>query len=181
MLQCTSLYPCPPEKIGLNLIPFFRERYGCKVGLSDHSGTIFPGLAAAALGMDFLEVHITFSRETFGPDVASSVTAAEFRTLVDGVRFIERMVANPVGKEQLDPALVPLRSIFTKSVTVRADLPAGTVLTAQHLIARKPGTGIPAARIEQVIGRRLRSPVGAGHVLQEADLLGEQEHPPERG
>ncbi len=40
VLQCTSAYPCPPEKVGLNLIPFFRERYGCAVGLSDHSGTI---------------------------------------------------------------------------------------------------------------------------------------------
>src|SRR5215831_283700 len=47
VLQCTSAYPCPPEKIGLNLIPFFRKRYDCEVGLSDHSGTIFAGLAAA--------------------------------------------------------------------------------------------------------------------------------------
>ncbi len=170
LLQCTSMYPCPPEKVGLNVIPFYRERYGCKVGLSDHSGTIFAGLAAAALGIDFLEVHITFSRETFGPDVASSITSAEFRTLVDGIRFIERMRANPVAKQELDPALVPLRSIFTKSVTLRSDLPAGAVLTAQDLLARKPGTGIPAARMAQVIGRRLRHPLGAGHVLQETDL-----------
>ncbi len=50
VLQCTSSYPCPPERVGLNLIPFFRERYSCPVGLSDHSGTIYAGLAAAALG-----------------------------------------------------------------------------------------------------------------------------------
>ena len=46
VFQCTSAYPCPPDKVGLNLIPFFRERYSCSVGLSDHSGTIFAGLAA---------------------------------------------------------------------------------------------------------------------------------------
>ena len=74
LLQCTSSYPCPPEKVGLNMIPFLRQRYGCKVGLSDHSGTIFPGLAGAAIGLDALEVHITFSRECFGPDVPASVT-----------------------------------------------------------------------------------------------------------
>ena len=50
-LQCTTAYPCPPEKVGLNLIPIFRARYGCPVGLSDHSGTIYPGLAAATLGI----------------------------------------------------------------------------------------------------------------------------------
>ena len=82
VLQCTSLYPCPPELVGLNLIPEFRARYGCAVGLSDHSATIYPGLAAAALGIEVLEVHITLSREMFGPDVVASVTTAELRQLV---------------------------------------------------------------------------------------------------
>ena len=61
------MYPCPPEKIGLNMIPYYRQRYGCAVGLSDHSGTIFPGLAAATVGIEVLEVHVVFSRECFGP------------------------------------------------------------------------------------------------------------------
>ena len=95
LLQCTSVYPCPPEKIGLNLIPFFRERYGCTVGLSDHSGTIYVGLAAATLGIDVLEVHVTFSKQMFGPDVPASVTTTELGQLVEGIRFIEKMKATP--------------------------------------------------------------------------------------
>jgi N,N'-diacetyllegionaminate synthase len=74
VFQCTTAYPCPPEKIGLNLVPFYRERYGCWAGLSDHSGTIYPGLAGAATGLDMLEVHVALSREMFGPDVIASVT-----------------------------------------------------------------------------------------------------------
>src|SRR5262249_42308906 len=93
VFPCTTPYPCPPEKIGLTLIPFYRERYRCWVGLSDHSATIFPGLAAAALGIDMLEVHVALSREMFGPDVVASVTTQELRQLVDGIRFIERMRA----------------------------------------------------------------------------------------
>ena len=50
LLQCTSAYPCPPEKVGLNALSLFQERYQCPVGLSDHSSTIFPSLAAATLG-----------------------------------------------------------------------------------------------------------------------------------
>ena len=50
IFQCTTAYPCPPEKVGLNLISLFRERYDCSVGLSDHSGTIYPGLAAVTTG-----------------------------------------------------------------------------------------------------------------------------------
>ena len=101
VLQCTSMYPTPPEQIGLNLIPFFRERYACAVGLSDHSGTIYAGLAASAMGIDVLEVHVTLSREMFGPDVSASVTTVELRQLVDGIRFIEKIKANPVDRTPL--------------------------------------------------------------------------------
>ena len=86
VLQCTSAYPCPPDKIGLNLISFFRDRYGSAVGLSDHSGTIYPGLAAATLGIDVLEVHVTLSREMPGPDVPSSVTTSARASAPTGTR-----------------------------------------------------------------------------------------------
>ncbi|MBA3471204.1 MAG: N-acetylneuraminate synthase family protein, partial [Herpetosiphonaceae bacterium] len=114
LLQCTTAYPCPPEKIGLNMIRDFQAEYGCAVGLSDHSGTIYPGLAAAALGCDVLEVHVTFSRELFGPDVPASVTTDELKQLVDGIRFIERMVENPVQKDLIAQQMEPLRNLFTK-------------------------------------------------------------------
>src|SRR5262249_17496397 len=93
LLQCTSMFPTPPEEMGLNMIAEMRARYGCKVGLSDHSGTIYAGLAVAALGADALEVHLTLSREAFGPDVPASVTPEELHRLVEGIRFIERALA----------------------------------------------------------------------------------------
>jgi N-acetylneuraminate synthase len=101
VLQCTTAYPCPPERVGLNMIPFFRARYGCSVGLSDHSGTIYPGLAAVTLGAEVVEVHVTMSRGMFGPDVPASITMEELRALVDGIRFVERMRASPVDKDAI--------------------------------------------------------------------------------
>ena len=173
VFQCTSAYPCPPEKTGLNMLEVFRSRYNCSVGLSDHSGTIYAGLAAAALGADALEVHITFSRECFGPDVPASITTSEFRQLVDGVRFIERIRLHPVDKNTTAGEMEPMRALFTKSVVVRTELPAGTVLAEEHLGVRKPGSGIPATRLRQLIGRRLLRPVAAGHFLAEEDLTPE--------
>ena len=139
VFQCTTAYPCPPEKVGLNLLPAFRQRYDCWVGLSDHSATIYPGLAGAALGLDLLEVHVALSREMFGPDVPASITTAELRQLVDGVRFIERMKANPVDKDAVAAEVSPLREFFTKSVVARVNLAAGTVLQPEHLMVKKPG------------------------------------------
>ena len=170
VLQCTTAYPCPPERIGLNLVPVFRERYGCFVGLSDHSGTIYPALANATLGGDVIEVHVTMSRGMFGPDVPASVTMEEMRQLVDGVRFIERMRASPVEKDDVARDMAPLRAIFTKSVVARMSLAKGTVVGPEHLAAKKPGTGLPADRQAEVIGRRLRRAIAADEQVRLEDL-----------
>jgi N-acetylneuraminate synthase len=172
VLQCTTAYPCPPERIGLNLVPFYRERYGCWVGLSDHSATIYPGLAGATVGMDVLEVHVALSREMFGPDVVASVTTTELRQLVEGIRFIERMRANPVDKDASATETTPLRRLFTRSLVARHALPAGTVLAHEHLVIKKPGTGLPPERLSEVIGRRLTRAVTADHVLAADDIEG---------
>jgi N-acetylneuraminate synthase len=170
VMQCTSIYPCPPELVGINLIPTFRERYDCAVGLSDHSATIYPGLAAATLGIEVLEVHLTLSREMFGPDVVASITPAEMRQLVDGVHFIERMRANPANKDELPESVTSLRGIFMKSVVVRDDLPAGTVLSEEHLTTKKPGSGIPAGELPTLVGRRLRKAVDRDTLLTLEDM-----------
>ena len=170
VLQCTTDYPCPPEKVGLNLIAEFRERYGCSVGLSDHSGTIYPGLAAATLGIEMLEVHVTFSREMFGPDVPASITTDELGRLVEGIRFIEKMNTHPVNKEDMARDLKPLRDMFTKSVVAKKNLKAGTVMKKEDLTLKKPGTGLPAARLPELVGRQLKRAVAADTIISEEDL-----------
>jgi N,N'-diacetyllegionaminate synthase len=172
VLQCTSAYPCPPERVGLNLIPVYRERYGCWVGLSDHSATIYPGLAGVTMGMDILELHVALSREMFGPDVVASVTSGELRQLVDGIRFIERMRANPVDKAASAQDTEPLRRLFTRSLVARRDLAAGTVIEDGHLAVKKPGTGLSPDRRADVVGRRLIKSVVADQLLSVDDIEG---------
>jgi N-acetylneuraminate synthase len=169
VVQCTSEYPCPPEKVGLNLLPIFRERYGF-TGLSDHSGTPYPAIAAVALGADIVEVHVTLSREMFGPDVPASVTTSELRDLVTAVRYIDAMSSHPVDKDALGAELAPMRALFTKSVVARVDIAAGTVLRSEHLTTKKPGTGVPAARLAALVGARLRRHVSADDLVLEDDL-----------
>lgn len=109
LLQCTSAYPCAPERIGMNVLNDLRE-HGCKVGLSDHSGTIFPGIIAAYLGADMLEVHVCKSRWDFGPDVPASITIDELKQLVQGVRFAEKM--KPVDKDAVASEMAEMRRLF---------------------------------------------------------------------
>jgi N-acetylneuraminate synthase len=172
VFQCTTAYPCPAEKIGLNLVPFYRERYGCWVGLSDHSATIYPALAGAAIGMDLLEVHVTLTREMFGPDVPASVTTSELRQMVEGIRFIERMRDNPVDKNASAAETAPLRRLFTRSVVARQPLPAGTVIAPEHLAVKKPGTGLSPDRLPEIVGLRLARAVAADQLLAAEDIEG---------
>ncbi len=170
LFQCSTSYPCPPEEIGLNLLSFFRERYNCPAGLSDHSGTICPGLAAAALGVEMIEVHLTLSREMFGPDVSSSLVTDELAQLVEGVRFIEKALANPVDKDLLAEEKEPLCKMFTKSLALKEDLTAGTVLEEKHLSLKKPGTGIPPSDLKKMIGRKLKKDLKANELLKYEDI-----------
>jgi len=172
VFQCTTAYPCPAERIGLNMLDFYRQRYDCWVGLSDHSATIYPGLAAATLGVDLLELHVTMSREMFGPDVPASVTTTELKQLVDGIRFIERMRANPVDKDQMAADTAPLRRIFTRSLVAARAMPAGTILTLEDVRFKKPGTGLSPDRLDEVLGRRLRRAVDADTLLSLDDFEG---------
>jgi N-acetylneuraminate synthase len=170
IFQCTTEYPCPPEHVGLNVITEMRERYDVPVGLSDHSGAVYAGLAAATLGANMIEVHVTLSREMFGPDVPASLTPTELQQLVDGVRFIEAMSASPVDKDAMALKKKELRELFFHSVVANADLPAGTVLEKRNLETKKPGTGYPAEKITELFGRKLAKSVSKDHFISEEDL-----------
>ncbi len=169
VLQCTSEYPCHAEHIGLNNIPLFIQRYGT-AGLSDHSGTIYPGLAAVTLGARVVEVHVTLSRHMFGPDVPASVTIEELTRLVEGIRYTETMLSHPVDKTRIPGHVRELRDIFMKSVVTLQALSAGTRLEPHHLAIKKPGTGIPPYELESLVGKRLRRAVPENHLLSYDDF-----------
>lgn len=171
LLQCTSEYPCPPENLGLNMVAELRQRYGVPVGLSDHSGTIFPGLAATMLGISMLEVHVTFSRDMFGPDVSASIVFDELAELRRGITFLETALGHPVDKNAMARKSAGMRLLFTRSIVTTRDLGEGEVLRDVDLTLKKPGTGIPPTQLKSIIGRRLARRVTANTILTEADLL----------
>lgn len=102
LMSCASMYPTPPEKIGLS--PYTDA-------LSDHSGTIYPGIAAAALGCSLLEVHVCWSKDQGGLDTAASLTIDQLRQLVEGVRFVEKAM-QPVDKDKQAQELAEVRRVF---------------------------------------------------------------------
>lgn len=170
VLQCTSAYPTTPEQVGLNLLAEYRDRWDCPVGLSDHSGTMFPALAATTLGAQVIELHVTLSRRMFGPDVPASLTVEELTAVRQGMHDIARMLANPIDKDAAAGDMGTMRRLFTRSLVLRTDLPAGHVLAREDLVSKKPGSGIPPAEIDTVLGRTLAVAVAADELLEHSML-----------
>lgn len=168
--QCTSKYPTDLRDVGLNVLDEMRARYGCPVGLSDHTGNIHVLTAALARGANVIEAHITFDRRMFGPDTSSSLTVAEFRQLVDARNVIATLNQHPVNKDSVAEELQGMRRLFMRSIAPRQDLPAGTTLTADMLTLKKPSTGLPESQLPNVIGKRLCRPVAANRLLSLDDL-----------
>lgn len=166
VLQCTTAYPTPPAKLGLNLLGELKARYpGVKIGLSEHTGKIYAGLAAVALGATMLEFHTVFDRRMFGPDTASSLLIDEIKQMVEGIRNIETALSNPVDKSD-NTSFSPLKKMFEKSLAVNRALPAGHILSFEDLEAKKPAEhGIPAARFREVIGKKLEVKLNAWDFL----------------
>lgn len=169
IMQCSSIYPCPPERVGLNVIAEMRARYGVPVGYSDHTLGPAAAMAAVALGATVVEKHFTFSRLMYGSDAANSMEPAEFAALARHLNEIARMLASPVDKDDLSPYR-DMKRVFEKSVVAARALPDGHVLGEADLAFKKPGDGIPAARWRELVGRRLVRAVPDDHLLAWGDL-----------
>lgn len=170
LMQCASRYPVPLEQVGINVLLELRQRFNCPVGLSDHSGTIYPSLAALAQGADLIEVHVIFDKKMYGPDAKSSLTFDELALIVKANQAFQKMRENPVDKNLLATEFEATRKLFTKSVALSKDLDAGVLLTSEHLTLKKPGTGISADQLPILIGRRLLKAVSADRLLTWGDL-----------
>ena len=125
LMQCTSAYPTRLEAVGLNVLDELRQEFDCPVGLSDHSGSIFPGLAALARGANLLEVHVTFDRRMYGPDTAASLTLDELKILCEMRDALSTMDGHPVDKDAMAEQLLGMREIFGKSLRRLAHLLPG--------------------------------------------------------
>ena len=170
IFQCTSLYPCPPDKTGLSLIPEMKKRFGIPVGYSDHSGTITAGTCAVALGAELLEFHVCFDKRMFGPDAIASLTIEEVKQLVESVEFAENACGQTELKESSE-RFDEMRTLFGKSLSAKHPLSIGHSIQKEDLETKKPaGYGRPAADFQKLLGKKLIHALPANHFINWSDV-----------
>ncbi|MBR29835.1 MAG: N-acetylneuraminate synthase [Spirochaetaceae bacterium] len=169
IMQCSSIYPCPPEKVGLNVMLEMKHRYGLPVGFSDHTLGQAACVSAVALGATVIEKHFTFSRMMYGSDARHSLEPEDFRELCSNLREAETIRNNPINKDS-NTEYSEMKRIFEKSIVTRRDLPANHILEISDLAFKKPGDGIPAARYSAVLGKSIKAPLPSNRKISWEDL-----------
>ena len=150
LLKCTSSYPAPIEDANLRTMVDMKERYGVKVGLSDHTMGYDVALAAVALGATLVEKHFILDRSIGGPDAAFSMEISEFAAMVKSIRNVEKALGEV--KYPTDPSKIKGRE-FCRSLYVAEDVKAGDVVTEQNVRCVRPGLGLHPKYLPEVLGK----------------------------
>ena len=159
LLKCTSAYPSPLEDINLRVIPNMKETFDVVVGLSDHTMSNTISLGAVALGAKIVEKHLTLRREDGGPDSKFSMEPEEFKSMVDGIREMEKALGKVTYQltEKQRNSREHSRSLF-----VVKDIKSGEKFTKENVRSIRPGFGMETKYIDDIIGKEAKVDIEKG-------------------
>ena len=164
LLHCLTEYPAPVDQVNLNAMLTLRQAFALPVGYSDHTVGFEIPVAAAALGARILEKHFTLDKSMPGPDHAASLDPTELALMVRAVRNVEQALGD--GIKRPAPCELSNRDVARKSLIAARALAAGETLRREDIAVKRPGSGIAPEYLQRVVGRVVKTDVGADEVLR---------------
>lgn len=169
LLHCISIYPPEISTIHLNNIFGLRKEFPYyPIGFSDHSIGTEMATAAVAMGAAMIEKHFTLDRTKIGMDNQMATEPEEMAQLVRNCQNVH--IALGDSERVVLPAEMEQRNKLRRSVVATRDLPAGTILTKADLDAKRPGTGLPPEKINELVGNVLVRDVKADTLIVDSDF-----------
>ena len=150
LLHCNTQYPTPMADVNLRAMNELADRFGVKVGYSDHTVGIEVPIAAVALGATVIEKHFTLDRNLPGPDHKASLEPDELAAMVAAIRNIEQALGD--GHKHVSESERPNMEVARKSIVAATDIKKGDLLTEQNITVKRPGNGISPMLWDSVIG-----------------------------
>jgi len=169
VMQCTSIYPCPVEKVGINVLEDLVKKYDLTIGFSDHTRGLAAAIMAVTLGATIIEKHLTFSRAMYGSDAWNALEPIEFKQFCEEIRNSSIILQSPVDKNDLSEFRQTSQT-FKKGIYTRKSLSKNHQIKDEDLIMLKPLIGIPASEINNVIGKTLNIDLEAQRAIKYQDL-----------
>ena len=169
LLECTNIYPCPPEDIALgSLTQLSHEFPNAQIGFSDHSIGPSMALAAVALGATIIEKHFTDTMDREGPDISCSMNPGELEYLIKESKHIAQARDR---KKFIADIEKDVYRFARSSVVTDKDLKKGDTIDRQNIWAKRPGNGeIPAFEFEKVLGKTLKRDIARNNQIKWSDL-----------
>lgn len=168
LTNCTSIYPAPYSSLNLRLINVLKEKFNVWVGHSDHTPDIWTCLGAVGMGAKVIEKHFTLNKFMKGPDSEVSLEPSEMKKMIEGIRIIDE--AKGTGIKVVQKQEEEVRNWAHHSVVSIKDIQKGETLTRQMINVKRPGTGIPAAHYESVIGAKALRFIPKNSTLNWSDI-----------
>jgi len=159
LLRCVSAYPAPIDNVNLKTMLDMKERFGVKVGLSDHTIGSDVAIAAVALGAEMVEKHFIMDRAIGGPDAAFSMTTEEFTEMTTSIRNVEKALGGV--DYPTDITQIKGRN-FSRSLYIAEDMKAGNLLTEKNLRSIRPGFGLHPKYLNEILGKRVNCDLKKG-------------------
>lgn len=170
LLHCTSEYPTPPEDVHLRKMRTLADAFpGLPIGYSDHTDGNLAAPLAVALGACYVEKHFTLDHDLPGPDHHFSADPVELGGWAEAIRTAHTMLGSALVRPTVGER--EMIAIARRSVVALADIEPGQVLTSDNIGLRRPGTGLPPAMIDKVLGRTARRGIAAGAVVELGDFV----------
>ena len=155
--QCTTKYPTSLKEVGMNVVNEFEKKFNCPVGLSDHSGTIYPSIYSICDNVTKLvEIHVSRKDDLLNPDRSSSISFSDLNLICNIRSNVELLRNSKVNKDQVSKKLNKTKKLFTKSLALNKNLKKGTIVELNDLCLKKPGTGIRYKYLKKIVGKRLK-------------------------
>jgi sialic acid synthase SpsE len=163
LLHCVSAYPAPADETNLRAMDTLRARFGCPVGLSDHTLGTAVAIAAVARGAAIVEKHLTLDKTLAGPDHRASLDPGEFAALVRSIREVESALGD--GDKRPTRSEADTRCVARKSLVAARSIRAGERLATADVAIKRPGTGIAPADLPRVLGRAVLRDLAADELI----------------
>ena len=170
MLQCTTNYPSNFKNVGLNVITDMKKRFNCHVGLSDHTGSVFPSIAALKFRCSTYRSSCLHFKKHKGVDINSSVTFEELKTIRKARDSIFEMRQHPVNKNNLSNVQKRYKKIFSKSIAIKNDLIKGDKIYISNLTLKKPGTGFNEKYLNKIVNKTAKKNLSSKRILMKGDF-----------
>lgn len=168
LMNCLSEYPPCYEDVNLGVIEQMQSEFPkAVIGHSDHTPDLYTSFAAVAKGAKIIEKHVILDKRTPGPDQSVSIDFFELRQLVDGIRKVEAALGS---EKKVHSSEKGIREWAHRSVVSLVDIPVGATITQEMIWSKRPGTGIPSYRMDEVIGKVAKREIKANTLVAWEDL-----------